>query len=99
MKLTVIGVKRIKGDKSKAGNPFDICMLFALVPIEMVSNEKMQVTGGGFELAEIPLDTDAIPAFQKLSFPVQLDLQTDTRPRFGKFESVVTGFTPVAKAA
>jgi len=96
MKLNVIGIKRIKGDKSKAGNPYDICSLFAMVPIELASNEKLTITGKGFELAEMPLDPESMPLFEKVNFPQELNLQMDSRPRFGKFESVCVGFDAVS---
>lgn len=94
MKMTVIGVKRVKGDKSKAGNPFDILSVFVLVPVETVTNDKVQITGAGSEMAEVPLDEEALPKFLDLKYPLQLDLNMDSRPRFGKFESVCIGFTP-----
>ncbi len=99
MKMTVIGVKRVKGDKSKAGNPFDILSVFVLVPVENVSNDKVQITGAGSEMAEVPLDENALSKFLELKYPCQLDLDMDSRPRFGKFESVCVGFTPVLSKA
>lgn len=99
MRLNIIGIKRIKGDKSKAGNPYDICSLFGLVPIETSSNEKMTVSGKGYEIAEVPFDPENFPieSFQKLNFPQTVELLMDSRPRFGRFESVCVGFESVAK--
>lgn len=102
MKLNVIGIKRIKGDKSKAGNPYDICSLFAMVPIETAANDKLTITGQGYELAEMPLDPESMYLFDKVKFPQELNLTMDSRPRFGKFESVCVGFevvTPKLSAA
>jgi hypothetical protein len=101
MKMTTIGVKRVKGDKSKAGNPFDILSVFVLVPVEQVTNDKVQITGAGSEMAEVPLDEAALQRFLDLKYPVVLDLQMDSRPRFGKFESVCVGYVvvPQTKAA
>lgn len=92
MKLNIIGVKRIKGAKSKAGNPFDMPRLFAMVPIENVSNDKVQITGKGFELAEVPFDPLAEVDFLKLTYPQVLDLKMDSRPFMGKFESICVGY-------
>lgn len=96
MKLQVIGVKRVQGTAKATGQPFDMCTLYAIVPIERVSNGKLEVTGAGFELAEVSLEAEALAAFKTVKFPAVLELHTDSRPRFGKFETVVTGFTPVA---
>lgn len=95
MKLHIIGVKRIKGDKSKAGKPFDMPRLFARVPIETVSNENLTITGKGYELAEVPFDPLAEASFLALNYPVDLDLKMDSRPYMGRFESICVGFEPV----
>ena len=99
MKLNIIGIKRIKGDKSKAGHPYDICSIFALVPIEQSQNEKMTISGKGYEIAELPFDVEHLPisSFQDFKFPQLVELHMDSRPRFGKFESVVVGFDLVGK--
>lgn len=99
MKLNIIGIKRIKGDKSKAGNPYDICSIFGLVPIETSSTEKMTVSGKGFEIAEVPFDPDQFDHinFGNIKFPQMIELHMDSRPRFGRFESVAVGFE-LAKA-
>lgn len=99
MRLNIIGIKRIKGDKSKAGNPYDICSIFGLVPIEQSMSEKMTVTGKGYEIAEVPFDANEFDhvKFSGLNFPLQIDLLMDTRPRFGRFESVCIGFEVVQK--
>lgn len=101
MKMHVLGVKRIKGDKSKAGNPYDMCRLFGMVPVENVSKPGFEIAGAGFEIAEIELDTEALPAFLSLKYPCLLDLETDSKPFMGKFETVVSGIrqAPVAKVA
>lgn len=95
MKLNVIGVKRIKGTSSKTGNPFDMCRLFALVPITSQGGKTL-IQGHGFELAEMELDPDSLSTFSRLSFPCELELSTDTRPFMGKLETVVIGFVPAA---
>lgn len=95
MKLRIIGVKRIKGEKSKAGNPFDMPRLFAMVPIETVSNDKVKITGKGYEIAEVPYDPDCETEFLKLHIPkegIDLDLKMDSRPYMGKFESICVGY-------
>ena len=101
MKLRIVGVKRIKGDKSKAGNPFDMPRLFAQIPIETISNDKVTITGKGFEIAEVPFDPEVEADFLKLDFPNEglvLDLKMDSRPYMGKFESICVGYEPITPA-
>jgi len=99
MRLNIIGIKRIKGDKSKAGNPYDICSIFGLVPIETSSNEKMTVSGQGYEIAEVPFDAEKLQLqdFNGFKFPQLVELHMDSRPRFGRFESVAVGFDVIPK--
>lgn len=94
MKINVIGIKRIKGDKSKAGKPYDICSIFGLVPIETSSTDSMTVSGKGFELAEIPFDPNEFDstAFSSIKFPSFIELHMDSRPRYGKFEAICVGY-------
>lgn len=100
MKIHVIGVKRVKGTSSKTGNDFDMCRLFGMVPITAGGSAKTSVSGFGFEVAEMELDPEAIDTFAKVSFPAMLDLETDSRPFMGKFETVVVGYKgPAVKAA
>lgn len=100
MKLQVLGVKRVSGT-SKAGSAFDICSVIAMVAVDVAANEKIQVVGYGFEVAEIPLDPACLPQFASCKFPSSMDLKTDTRPFRGKLETFVTGIegAPAARVA
>lgn len=93
MKLQVLGVKRIKGTSQKSGNDYDMCSLYALAPMESMRNANMQITGYGYEVAEMPLDPQVIDRFEKIRFPTTLTLETEARAYRGKFESFVVGFT------
>lgn len=93
MKLQVLGVKRMKGIAKATGNEYDMCSLFALAPVETVRNANMQISGFGYEAAEMRLDPQIIDRFEKMRFPVMLTLETDARAYMGKIESVVVGFT------
>lgn len=95
MKITVLGVKTVSGTAKESGNPFNICRLLAMSPIENGGGKNVNVTGYGFELAEIELDPTAFPAFRDVKFPAQLELETDVRPFRGKLETLVVGFKPV----
>jgi hypothetical protein len=52
----------------------------------------------GLDTAELDLSADAVNKFEKLTFPIMLDLHTDSEVRFGRVQSVVTGFSQEAKA-
>ena len=92
MKLTVLGVKRIQGKAKATGNDFDMCRLFAMVPIEQGGGRGATVTGYGFELAEMNLEPKAMEQFANQKLPATLELTTDSRPFRGRLETVVTGF-------
>ena len=96
MKLTVLGVKLVKGLSKANSTPFAMCRLFATVAIEAGGSEKVQVRGAGFELAEMNLDEEALAGFMALKFPITLELTTDSKPYRGKFETIVTGFVAPA---
>lgn len=100
MKMLVSGVQRLRGT-SKAGSAFDMCSLLVQVPVENINNSKIQIVGAGLKQMEMPLDADAINEFLPLftKGAVWLDLVTEPRPRNGKFETMVVGLTPMAKAA
>lgn len=91
MKMQIIGVKRIEGNAKESGNPFDICRIFCMVPIEVGGFGKVRIAGHGFEMAEMELDPAALGFFANLKFPVQVDLETNQKFFRGKFETIVTG--------
>jgi hypothetical protein len=97
MLFQVVGVKRIVGIAKASGNPFDMCRLYALVPIESGAG-KITVTGSGFEVGEMDLDPDAMPAFAAVTLPARLELKTEQAFRMGEFRTVVTGFEPIKSA-
>ena len=98
MKVTLIGVKRMKGIGKDSGNPYDITRAICLAPIENMSGEKMTITGFGFEVAEVSLDPEALPAFGALKFPCQVKLEMEPRPYRGKLEMFVVGFEQLQPA-
>lgn len=100
MKLNVLGVKRIKGisSEAKGSNPFDMCMLFGLVPVENGGSKNVKISGYGFETAEMKLQPEAMESFAGLKFPCVLELETDSVPFMGKFETVVCGYKPLPAA-
>lgn len=91
--MLVAGVQRIAGTAKASGNPYDMCNVSCLVPVEIV-NGKMQINGVGFKVTELPCDPACLSDFMaipKNEFPLELDLVTDVRARAGKFETIVVG--------
>lgn len=96
MKMTIIGVKRITGIAKASGNPFDMCHVIGLVPIEVRAGGKLSLDGAGSETMEIPLDISALSEFKQLKYPAVVDMSVEPRPRNGKVESVVVGILKAA---
>lgn len=93
MKMQVLGAKVLKGTKD--GNNWDMSTVFVQTKIETMQNAKVTVSGFGFEVTEMPLDSDCIDQFRNITFPCVVDLEIGMRPRMGKFESYVTGVTSI----
>lgn len=89
-KMMVVGVKRIQGVAKESKNPFDMCRLYCLVPIDAGAG-KVQVSGHGFEVGEMQLEPEAMAQFSALRFPTQVELRIEQRFVFGEFRSVVVG--------
>ena len=97
MKIQVLGAKVIKGTKD--GNSWDMSTVFVQTKIETMQNAKVTVAGFGFEVTEMPLDSECIDQFRNITFPAVVDLEVGMRPRMGKFESYVTGGTAIPKVS
>lgn len=91
MKVTVIGVKRVKGVSAKNGSDFDMGMVMVLAPIDPVNNAKLQVSGHGYEVAEMALDPQAVEQFSGMRFPSEIELLTEARARQGQYVTYVVG--------
>ncbi len=91
MKILVCGAKRIYGTSAKTGNEFDMCNLIGLVAVQLGSGKSTKVEGFGLEPAEIPLDPAALGQLKAFvgRFPLELEVDTDSRPYMGKLESFV----------
>jgi hypothetical protein len=98
MKAIVCGVKNVKGVSTKSGSPvaFDICNVMLLQTVENMANEKVTVTGHGFEVAEMRLDPGCISQFVGLKFPAQVELETEPVPFRGRIEVKVVGLKKAA---
>lgn len=96
MKSTVIGVSRIQGVGKTSKQPYDMARVFVLNPIKPFSKDGLQISGFGFEVAEISMTPDALTQFSGMTFPMTIDLQTDMESRGGKLVPVVVGIRKAA---
>jgi hypothetical protein len=77
MKKTVLCVANRHGVSYKTlatGKEWAMCRLYYLDPLEIVSGEKFNQVGFGFQAQEIDLDPACISQFSDLKFPVELNL-------------------------
>jgi len=95
MKLIYQGIQRIQGFKKANGEPFDMCILYVSVPIEMgafgKTEKKTVITGYGCKPAEIEAEAACIPSFERCKVGELIEVQTDQRFVMGEFKTVVTG--------
>jgi len=91
MQAMVTGVSRMKGVGKSSKQPYDIAKLFVLQPVKPVSRENMELSGFGFETAEISMRPDALTQFEGVKFPANLDLVTDMEARGGVLLPIVVG--------
>lgn len=96
MKSTVIGVSRMQGVGKTSKQPYDMARVFVLNPIKPFSKDGLQISGFGFEVAEIAMTPDALSQFSGMTFPATIDLQTDMESRGGKLVPVVVGIRKAA---
>lgn len=95
MKVHAIGIAHLTGISSKSGKHFDFAQLYALRPLDVISGERFQKVGYGFEITELAVSPSAVSSFARVPFPCDLELTTDTQPGQRGFETVITGFRPV----
>lgn len=101
MKVNVLGVKRIQGKAKETGNPYDICTLLAVLPIQTGPAGPATISGYGYEIGEMTLDPEALPQFSNHKFPAMLELTIEPVLYRGKIEQLVVGTTTqpvIAKA-
>jgi hypothetical protein len=101
MKIQVLGVKLMKGLSKESGNPFEMCSLFAVLPIEQVTGAKFSVEGYGYEVGEMAVEPSAVKQFESFKYPCILELTQEAVLYRGKITQVVTGTTsqPQVRAA
>jgi len=96
MKLTVVGIQRITGKAKATGNPFDMCNVMALEPVENFSKDTLTIQGHGFKVQEYSCDHSLLNELAGMKFPTSLDVTFDHKPRGGRVEAVISGLVKAA---
>jgi len=96
MQTLVLGVSRMQGIGKASKQAYDMARVLVMQPIKGFSKEGLQISGYGYEVAEVALQAHALEQFAGLKFPVQLDLETDMETRGGKLSPIVIGITKKA---
>jgi len=100
MKMFVTGWKRVKGhQKDTPADTFDFAMLRCLVPSDVGGSDRVQVTGGGSEQAEIEMTAEGVKAASAIQWPPHgqfMDVLTDQAFKRGKFATVCVGLMPIS---
>lgn len=91
MKAKIVGVQRVRGIAKASGNAFDFARVNVLTPVEVRASEKFTSEGHGFEVVEYELRLDALPKFSGLSYPAEVELETEIVPDRRGPKVVVTG--------
>lgn len=97
MRVTALGAYSMKGTAKKSGSSYDMAKLVIRVPMENVANANMTRMGYGFTTNELDMEVQALPKFN-FQYPpegVELDLIVGSELRFGRLQSVITGFQKV----
>ncbi|PHR16504.1 MAG: hypothetical protein COA38_21780 [Fluviicola sp.] len=94
MKVLVLGAQRMHGVGRESGNPYDMKQLFIAAPQSPVQTENRVLIPIGLTQSVIDLSEDGFKQFHmaQLSYPVELDVTTDTEFRNGRAVPVVIGF-------
>lgn len=91
MKSTVIGVTRMQGVGKASKQAYDMARVLVLSEVKPFQKEGLQISGYGFEVAEVSLNPEALGQFAGMRFPCVVDLDTDMETRGGKLQPVVVG--------
>jgi hypothetical protein len=93
MQVVLIGAIHRKGISGKTGSPYDFAVLMVLRPVSTRSSGKMEVTGCGFEQAEIRTSLEVVKSVEKLGtkFPFQAVLSiSNEMGEFGQLQAVAS---------
>lgn len=99
MRVKALNFRRMFGTSAKTGNPFDFSVFTIETPLEPFSNDKTTLQGFGLDTATIDCDDKVHqnPMLRALTFPCYLELEMDSALRFGRMQTVCTGFSRVVE--
>lgn len=98
MKAYCLGVTRMRGVGRTSKQAYDMGKLIVMNAVRPFSKEGLEISGYGYEPAEVALAPDALEKFAHVKFPALLDLETDMETRGGKLQPIVTGLREVKAA-
>lgn len=99
-KKLVVGVMNMKGQK-EGGAPYDFATVYILEPVEVAQSKTFSKAGHGLEPVEMRCAPEAVQAFAGLGLekgPVLLELVTESRRAFGKYETTCVGVAPALQS-
>ncbi|AXK40298.1 hypothetical protein [Crenobacter cavernae] len=91
MKATAIGFLEMKGKSKATGNDYHMVQLNILTENKSANATNMSKIGVGYESFSLAIDESAKAKFMCLTYPCNVDLVLDHRPRGRNLEAVVTG--------
>lgn len=91
MQVTIIGAQRITGVSEKTGTPqpYDICRLNVLEPLESQSKANYSRVAHGYQTAEIECAPEVVEKLAGKKFPMQGELIAQNQLRWGRLTSTV----------
>ncbi len=100
MRVSALGVYRMKGKSKSSGNDYDMAKLIMTKPFEHFANANMVRSGFGLTTAELDMEPEAVNRCSTIHFPCEVDLEIGVRVSdFGRLESIITGVRPVSVKA
>lgn len=91
MKCIAIGFTEMKGKSQKTGNDYHMMNLTILVGNDSASSANFNKLGVGYKTLDLPVEESVKTKFAMLTYPCNLDVALDQRPRGDKLESVAVG--------
>lgn len=93
MKVKAIGFVHMSGIGKESKKPYNIARLHVMTACNSSQNDTMTRRCAGFESMEIDVTPESAPIFMGANYPCELDLLTDTVPRSGRLQTIVTGIS------
>lgn len=99
MKVIFVNAIEMQGKSKKDGSPYHFATLRYAVPVEPVSRENLMIRGFGYEVKELSLDPNAVPAFVNVKPFTEVDVRLEPRPQNPNQNQVVGLVAQNVKAA